>query len=134
MFLAKVELEKIVACVTSQDKFHWAELFVDREASRFATDGRNLAARQFAFTWMSSWLFVEYTYQARRPKPAVNNYCEGRYGASLIRREYPASDDWNDYDTSCMSRATMACFCVPISLLLLRLWYPVYVVRDVLWS
>ena len=111
MFLAKVELETIVTCVTSQDKFNWAELFVDREASRFATAGRNSAARQFAFAWMSSWLHLEHAYQARRHKPAVNNYCEGRYGASPDRKEYPASDNWNDYDTSCISRATMAVLC-----------------------
>ena len=81
MLLAKVEFEKIVTCVTSHDKFRWAELFIAREASRFATDGRNSAARQFAFAWMSSWLHLEHAYQARRHKPAVNNYCEGRYGA-----------------------------------------------------
>ena len=41
-----------------QDKFRWVELFVDREASGFATDGRNSAARQVALACMSSWLHL----------------------------------------------------------------------------
>ena len=54
---------------------------------------------------------LKHVYQARRHKPAVNGYCEGRYGSSPLRKEYPASDNWNDYYISCMSRATMAVLC-----------------------
>ena len=43
-FSAKVELDKIVTCVTPRDKFHWVELFVDSEAIRFANDGRDSSA------------------------------------------------------------------------------------------
>ena len=53
----------------------------------------------------------EHTYRVRRHKLAVNNYCEGRYGSSLLRETYPPSDNWNAYDTSCMSRPTMAVLC-----------------------
>ena len=53
MFLAKVELKRIVTCVPSQYKFNSAELFGDREACCIAADGRNSAARQVAFVWMS---------------------------------------------------------------------------------
>ena len=100
----------------------------DREASRFATHGRNSAARQFAFAWMSSWLHLEHAYQARRHKPAVNNYCEGRYGARQSGRSIVRATTGMITILYACHGATMAGFCLPTSLLPLRLQYLVYVI------
>ena len=58
---------------------------------------------------------------ARRRGPAANDYCEGRYGASPMRKENPVIEHLNYYEPPCMYRATMTVNYVPISLLLLLL-------------